>query len=948
MASDEPKPTGPSRCSPHQRSAELAVNASSSVSFPSSSEAAEPSPRSAIPPRPFLPFRRISLPANSELPVYRHRESVVSMHSFDSLPEEPRPQGSIASPATPTTPSKKPRPTSLQPPPRAKQRAESRRRRTEIISSHEKEGKRRSIVAEILDTERSYVEGLDLIYDLFLLPLIHSLDESAPILTRTELNSIFVNFIDIWNFHRSFLAALQALIVSNPNPPLAPLLSEHFPYLSLYTPFITAFPDSVSAITSLTVTNPQFNTFLKTQQSNPRCKLLTLRDWLLSIVQRCPRYLLLLKDLISCTEPLNDEYEGLTAVHALVSKITSALNTSLHSHTQTLQLLAIQRSTPNLPFPLISPGRTLVKRGTLLKVDREQRLREFLLLSDSLVWLSKANEREWEWTSRPAISAMAQSSTSGYLGPMRSSPLGKSSSNIAPFRPTLGSRTRSKSDAELPTWRSTDPSGDEKWTYRGKIDLMDIEVVVSTLPGPGEGRKFDIFGPTESFAVYTSTQEERDSWVQAVRSAKASLLMTLNITQADSTLTSSTSNAHLRRTLQALPHVPESAPNGKSSGKRARKHERRRIVEHFIPPPWVPDARAESCMRCGRLFGLLRRRHHCRLCGRVVCADCSTKTFFISDPETPDQAKPARACNMCYESIFPILPPSPTVKARPLSTPSSPTSVSFSQIRPSIMHIPTLPDIPSHRSIAGKVNSHSDEEVLAAFPSLPPPSPEPINGVFPSISSSLPNHLPTSPSLLPIPTRESLFGDPKHRSSLASTSTSSPDMENLAQFTLPTTLPPPSSFTAGPAIARVSTSSETFATSGGSPSKSPERVQEITGRRRSRASLPAIRDSFYAHSSQDATTEDLPEDLIAELENSQSDPLLRGEADVALQKRNRRITFAPSSGAVHRAPVTIYPQKDDQKRFSLVLTGKGTVGRGAGLDIGQGEHDGDEGVTAVS
>lgn len=101
--------------------------------------------------------------------------------------------------------------------------------------------------------------------------------------------------------------------------------------------------------------------------------------------------------------------------------------------------------------------------------------------------------------------------------------------------------------------------------------------------------------------------------------------MTLNITQADSTLTSSTSNAHLRRTLQALPHIPDSAPNGKPSGKRAHKHERRRIVEHFIPPPWVPDARAESCMRCGRLFGLLRRRHHCRLCGRVVCADCSTK-----------------------------------------------------------------------------------------------------------------------------------------------------------------------------------------------------------------------------------------------------------------------------------------------------------------------------------
>lgn len=106
--------------------------------------------------------------------------------------------------------------------------------------------------------------------------------------------------------------------------------------------------------------------------------------------------------------------------------------------------------------------------------------------------------------------------------------------------------------------------------------------------------------------------------------------MTLNITQGDSTLTSSSSNAHLRRSLQALPHIPDHTRNGKSDGKRAQKHERRRVVEHFIPPPWVPDAKAESCMRCGRLFGLLRRRHHCRLCGRVVCADCSTKVCFLT------------------------------------------------------------------------------------------------------------------------------------------------------------------------------------------------------------------------------------------------------------------------------------------------------------------------------
>jgi FYVE/RhoGEF/PH domain-containing protein 5/6 len=49
---------------------------------------------------------------------------------------------------------------------------------------------------------------------------------------------------------------------------------------------------------------------------------LTLRDWLLTIVQRCPRYLLLLKDLIGCTAEDDLEYARLGDVYELVSKST--------------------------------------------------------------------------------------------------------------------------------------------------------------------------------------------------------------------------------------------------------------------------------------------------------------------------------------------------------------------------------------------------------------------------------------------------------------------------------------------------------------------------------------------------------------------------------------------------------------------------------------------------
>lgn len=36
-----------------------------------------------------------------------------------------------------------------------------------------------------------------------------------------------------------------------------------------------------------------------------------------------------------------------------------------------------------------------------------------------------------------------------------------------------------------------------------------------------------------------------------------------------------------------------------------------------VPPIWVPDAVATHCMNCGLKFSVIKRRHHCRACGKV-------------------------------------------------------------------------------------------------------------------------------------------------------------------------------------------------------------------------------------------------------------------------------------------------------------------------------------------
>lgn len=211
-----------------------------------------------------------------------------------------------------------------------------------------------------------------------------------------------------------------------------------------------------------------------------------------------------------------------------------------------MALLALQRATPNLPFQLITPGRTLLKRGPLIQVERSGAPieREFLLFSDCMIWLAAAEPlgQSWDWSWSASGNT---SSSTGVSHSTHNTPLG---SKIAGERPAM-IRSRSKSEAELPILKAgtldedaqhsvhnggsgaesvpTTPvraskvkylphgspppppnmakrrySLDDKWVYKGRIALVDVQVIVgSTLE---DDRKFEILSPEGSFILYGS------------------------------------------------------------------------------------------------------------------------------------------------------------------------------------------------------------------------------------------------------------------------------------------------------------------------------------------------------------------------------------------------------------------------------------------------------------
>ncbi|KAL8466428.1 hypothetical protein ACS0TY_035500 [Phlomoides rotata] len=67
---------------------------------------------------------------------------------------------------------------------------------------------------------------------------------------------------------------------------------------------------------------------------------------------------------------------------------------------------------------------------------------------------------------------------------------------------------------------------------------------------------------------------------------------------------------------------------------------------------WMPDQSCRVCYECDSQFTLFNRRHHCRLCGRIFCAKCTSNRV----PTIPNELKTSledwdkiRVCNYCFK-----------------------------------------------------------------------------------------------------------------------------------------------------------------------------------------------------------------------------------------------------------------------------------------------------------
>jgi hypothetical protein len=103
-----------------------------------------------------------------------------------------------------------------------------------------------------------------------------------------------------------------------------------------------------------------------------------------------------------------------------------------------------------------------------------------------------------------------------------------------------------------------------------------------------------------------------------------------------------------RQYVRRCRHVSKSGPDSSSSSSKNRTLSSLMKSPQLRDetPVWAEGDR-NSCMVCKETFNLVfRRRHHCRICGKLVCGSCAPRSEMAKIPEMGYDER-VRICNIC-------------------------------------------------------------------------------------------------------------------------------------------------------------------------------------------------------------------------------------------------------------------------------------------------------------
>lgn len=205
--------------------------------------------------------------------------------------------------------------------------------------------KRTYVIQELLSTEASYMQNLQIMIKKFQAPLLASLATPKPLLSEADIKTIFGSIEIIYNVNMVLLELLSAKMR---NWSSKQTIGDVFVYMAdwfrVYTDYINNYDQSQSTLLRCKEESPRFAQFLYERSMEPICALRGLESFLVAPIQRLPRYGLLLHELIKVTDDSHPDHQDLQLAVSRIEDITHYLNEKRKEFDSRLKMLTLAHS----------------------------------------------------------------------------------------------------------------------------------------------------------------------------------------------------------------------------------------------------------------------------------------------------------------------------------------------------------------------------------------------------------------------------------------------------------------------------------------------------------------------------------------------------------------------------------------------------------------------------
>jgi hypothetical protein len=274
--------------------------------------------------------------------------------------------------------------------------------------------KRSKIVQEIYSTEMSYLGTLQLVKDNFLDPLRDLSSGKDALLSAEDVRNIFSDIEVILNYSISLAEDLKQRLVgwNNSSSKLGDIFIRIGHFLKTYQPYVVNYSTCISTLQKC-CKSEDFAAHLRRLELDPRCKNGSLQSFLITPIQRIPRYLLLLKEVIKNTSVSHPDYQDLQKSLEQISQVASSLNEAERAAESTFKLFTLQMAVGN-EVELLSPHRRFVAegvlRGNIKTDDPDSELLDFyIILCNDMMLVCKNPSRRLSGKPVPKSDSPAKS-----------------------------------------------------------------------------------------------------------------------------------------------------------------------------------------------------------------------------------------------------------------------------------------------------------------------------------------------------------------------------------------------------------------------------------------------------------------------------------------------------------------------------------------------------------